>query len=448
MYEVATNTLALIFVLGVLVFVHELGHFMFAKLFGVGVEVFSLGFGKRLFGFQRGDTDYRVSALPLGGYVKMVGENPDEEITGSNLEYLSKPKWQRLIILIAGPAMNVILAFILTVGVYQLGVRVPADADDPVVLGMVEAESPAALAGLERGDRVETIDGERVEDWEDFRVRILISANQPLDFGVVRDGQDMVLEVTPEATAEQQTGRIGVTSPMPPAIGPVQEGGVAEAAGLREGDVVSAVNGAPIYHWNELITAISDNLDSSIALTVSRDAVDPFETTITPTATAEGLIDVGFAPVASNFFKLRSYPFGEALVEAGRELKRQSLLLGQILKRLFTGRMSVRTLSGPIEIARFSGQATRTGDPSVLMSFMAFISLQLGIINLLPIPVLDGGQIALILFEATIRRDLSLQVKERIMQVGVILLVSLMVVVLTLDVTKIVPDSWFNWLPF
>ncbi len=157
---------------------------------------------------------------------------------------------------------------------------------------------------------------------------------------------------------------------------------------------------------------------------------------------------MGFAPVASNFFKLRSYPLGEAVVEAGRELKRQSLLLGQILKRLFTGRMSVRTLSGPIEIARFSGQATRTGDPSVLMSFMAFISLQLGIINLLPIPVLDGGQIALILFEATIRRDLSLQVKERIMQVGVILLVSLMVVVITLDVTKIVPDSWFSWLPF
>jgi len=162
----------------------------------------------------------------------------------------------------------------------------------------------------------------------------------------------------------------------------------------------------------------------------------------------DGYLATGFAQIEEHVVKLRRYPFGEAIVEAGNELKRQSLLLGQILKRLFTGRMSVRTLSGPLEIAKFSGQATRTGDPAVLMSFMAFISLQLGIINLMPIPVLDGGQIALILFEAAIRRDLSMQIKERIMQVGVVLLVSLMVVVITLDVTKLLPASWFSWLPF
>jgi regulator of sigma E protease len=446
-FDIATNTLALIFVLGVLVFVHELGHFMFAKAFGVGVEVFSLGFGKRLFGFERGDTDYRVSALPLGGYVKMVGENPDEELSGTDLEYLGKPKWQRLIILLAGPAMNVILAFVLMVGVYQLGIRVPADADDPVVLGLVEADSPAALAGLQRGDRVVAVDGVPLEDWEEFRVRILISANQPLDFGVVRGGQSINIQVTPEATAEQQTGRIGVTSPRVPEIGPILEGGVAEAAGLQEGDVVTAVGGEPIYHWNQFVQALSDSLDTPLPLTVARGS-QSIDTALMPVMTEEGLLDVGFAPVAGQLFKLRSFPIGESISQAGQELKRQSLLLGQILKRLFTGRMSVRTLSGPLEIARFSGQATRTGDPSVLMSFMAFISLQLGIINLLPIPVLDGGQIAMILFEAAIRRDLSMAVKERVMQVGVIMLVSLMVVVITLDVTKLLPASWFSWLPF
>jgi len=446
-YDIATNTLGLILVLGVLVFFHELGHFMFAKLFGVGIEVFSLGFGKRLFGFRYGDTDYRVSALPLGGYVKMVGENPDEEITGSEVEYLSKPKWQRLIILVAGPAMNIMLAFVLTVAVYQLGVQVRADSDDPVVLGLVEPESPAAVAGRERGDRIVSVDGEPLDDWEQFRIRILISANQPLDLGVIRDGREMEIEITPEAATEQQTGRIGVTDPVPPEIGPVEEGGIADAAGLQQGDVVTAVEGQPIHHWNQLLEALADSVDEPLLLEVQR-GVSQFETSLTPRGNDEGLIQLGCAPVADHFIKLRRYPFNEALVEAGSELKSQSLLLGQILKRLFTGRMSVRTLSGPIEIARFSGQATRTGDPSVLMQFMAFISLQLGIINLLPIPVLDGGQIAMILFEAAIRRDLSLQVKERIMQVGVIILVSLMAVVITLDVTKLLPDSWLSWLPF
>jgi len=446
-FDIATNTLALIFVLGVLVFVHELGHFMFAKAFGVGVEVFSLGFGKRLFGFRRGDTDYIVSALPLGGYVKMVGENPDEDLDGSDLEYLSKPKWQRLIILVAGPAMNVVLAFALTVGVYQLGIRVAPDADDPVVLGLVEADSPADVAGLLRGDRVVSVDGVPLDDWEEFRVRILISANQPLDFGLIRDGQSMNLEVTPETTAEQPTGRIGVTSPRTALIGAVLEDGVAQTAGLQEGDVVTAIDGEPIYHWNEFVTALAESLDTPLALTLARGS-QSVETALTPVLTAEGLMDVGFAPALEQQFKLRSFPLGQSISQAGQELKRQSLLLGQILKRLFTGRMSVRTLSGPLEIARFSGQATRTGDPAVLMSFMAFISLQLGIINLLPIPVLDGGQIAMILFEAAIRRDLPMAVKERVMQVGVIMLVSLMVLVITLDVTKLLPASWVSWLPF
>lgn len=447
MFDIATNTLALIFVLGVLVFVHELGHFMFAKAFGVGVEVFSLGFGKRLFGFRRGDTDYIVSVLPLGGYVKMVGENPDEELHGSDLEYLGKPKWQRLIILLAGPAMNVILAFVLTVGVYQLGIRVQADADDPVQIGIVEPDSAAERAGLQRGDRVVTVDGKPLEDWEEFRISILISANEPLQLGIVRDGRELNIEVTPDVAEGQGSGILGVYSPVPPQIGPVEEGGLAEAAGLREGDVVTAINGEAVYHWNHLASALTDTPGAPLALTLSRGG-QIVQATLTPVVTDDGLLQIGFGRVAEHWLKLRSYPLGEAVVQAGRELKRQSLLLGQILKRLFTGRMSVRTLSGPLEIAKFSGQASRTGDPSVLMSFMAFISLQLGIINLLPIPVLDGGQITLILFEAAIRRDLSLQVKERIMQVGVVMLVSLMVVVITLDVTKLLPASWFSWLPF
>ncbi len=447
MLDVLVNALALLFVLGVLIFVHELGHFLVAKYFGVGVEVFSLGFGKRVAGFRRGDTDYRLSLLPLGGYVKMVGENPDEELTGADNEYLAKPKWQRFLVLLAGPTMNVALAFILTVGVYQLGIRVLADANDPVVIGLVQTDSPAEAAGLRPGDRVVSIDGETMPNWERFRIRILISADEPMSLGVIRDGAKITVPITPMASGEQGTGLIGVTAPVPPEVGPVTEGGIAASAGLRPGDLIVGIDGDDISHWNRLVEVLSGGAEQQLALSVDR-AGNRFETTLTPRLGDNDVLDVGFVPNPANFFEVRSYPLGQALVEAARKLGRDSLLLGEILKRLFTGRMSVRTLSGPIEIARFSGDATRTGDPSVVMSFMAFISLQLGILNLLPIPVLDGGQIALILFEGAIRRDLSLRVKERIMQVGLVILVSLMAVVLTLDLSKAIPDSWLAWLPF
>ncbi len=447
MLDVAVNTLALLFVLGVLIFVHELGHFLVAKYFGVGVEVFSLGFGKRVAGFRRGDTDYRLSLLPLGGYVKMVGENPDEDLTGAENEYLGKPKWQRFLVLLAGPVMNIALAFILTVGYYQLGIRVPADANDPVVIGLVQADSPAAAAGLLPGDRVVRVDGEDMPNWEQFRVRILISANQTISLGVVRGRAEIDVPITPMSSGEQGTGLIGVTAPVPPEVGPVADAGMAADAGLQPGDLIVGIDGELISHWNRLVELLSNGAGQQLMLSVDR-AGSRFETTLTPSVTDNDVLDVGFVPNPDNFFEVRSYPLGQAMVEAGRELRRQSVLLGEILKRLFTGRMSVRTLSGPIEIARFSGNATRTGDPSVVMSFMAFISLQLGILNLLPIAVLDGGQIALILFEGAIRRDLSLQVKERIMQVGLVILVSLMAVVLTLDVSKAIPDSWLAWLPF
>lgn len=447
MYDVSTNILALIFVLGVLVFVHEFGHFLMAKAFGVGVEVFSLGFGKRLFGFRRGDTDYRVSVLPLGGYVKMVGENPDEELRGSNLEYLGKPKWQRLLILVAGPAMNIVLAFVFTVAVYQLGIRVPFDSDQPVVIGLIESGSAAEAAGLQAGDRVLMVNGEPMADWENFRVRILIGADETLQLGIERDGQQLQLTATPERGESTATGRLGVYSVLEPEVGLVQEGGVAERAGLQVGDRIVAVDGITVNHYNTMADLLVERGGTEAVLSVARGG-SMIEVPLTSEVSESGQLLIGFAPDPDKLFKMRGYPLGESMGRAGAELRRQSVLLGEILKRLFTGRMSVRTLSGPIEIARFSGGAARTGDPSVLLSFMAFISLQLGILNLLPIPVLDGGQIAMILVEGAIRRDFSMQVKERIMQVGIILLVSIMAMVIVLDVTKLIPQSWTAWLPF
>lgn len=447
MFDIATNILALVFVLGVLIFVHELGHFAMAKAFGVGVEVFSLGFGPRLWGFRRGDTDYVLSALPLGGYVKMVGENPDEEVTGSELEYLSKPKWQRLLILIAGPFMNIVLAFVFTVAVYQIGINVQADSDQPVVVGMVESGSPAEMAGLRTGDRIVAVNGADMPDWDTFRVRVLIAPEEALELTVVRDGESLQVPVVPERVEGQETGRIGIASELPPEIGLVQDEGPAVAAGLQPGDLIVAVDGTDVGHYNEAVDLIAAAEGEPVRLDIRRGS-EVFETRFDPTTNEAGQLVIGWAPDPARIVKVRSYPLGESIVRAGAELKRQSVLLGEILKRLFTGRMSVRTLSGPIEIARFSGASARTGDPSVLLSFMAFISLQLGILNLLPIPVLDGGQITLILFEGAIGRDLSMQVKERIMQVGVFLLVSLMALVIVLDISKNIPTSWWDVLPF
>lgn len=447
MYDLVTNVLALILVLGVMIFVHELGHFLVAKAFGIGVEVFSLGFGKRILGFRRGETDYRVSLLPLGGYVKMVGENPDEELSGADDEYLTKPKWQRLLVLVAGPAMNVLLAFVLLVAVYSVGVPVQADADEPVVIGLVAEEGPAADAGLRAGDRVVSVDGEPLEDWEEFRLRILISAEQQLQLGVIRDGEPLTVPIMPETQGRQGTGVIGVYSPLAPEVGPVQEDGSADRAGLQRGDRIVAIAGEQVAHFNVMAEMLSERVGQETRLVVERDG-ERFETTLVPSRNEAGQLDVGFSPEPDNVFKLRRHPFGEAVVQAGAEMKRQTLLVAEIIGRLFTGRMSVKTLSGPIEIARFSGGAARTGNPSIVLSFMAIISLQLGLLNLLPIPVLDGGQIAVILFEGAIRRDLSLRAKERIMQVGLILLVSLMAMVITLDITKVLPESWLDWLPF
>ncbi len=448
MFDVLTNILALLFVLGVMIFIHEFGHFAMAKAFGIGVEVFSLGFGKRVAGFKRGDTDYRLSALPLGGYVKMVGENPDEKLRGADNEYLGKPKWQRFLVLVMGPAMNVVLAYVLFTSVYVVGIRVPAEADDPVTIGLIEADTAAASAGLRAGDRVVTINNEIVPNWEQFRLQILISANEELLFGIERGSQRLSIPITPrESDARSRAGYIGVAPPLAPQVGLVEEGGIAEAAGLQPGDLIVAVDGEAVSHFNRMAEALIERADMLTALTVERGG-ETFETSLTPQTDDAGIVTVGFGADAALLSKIRRYGFGEALVRAGSELRRQTLFVGEVVGRLFTGRMSVRTLSGPIEIARFSGAVARTGSPTALLSFMAMISLQLGLLNLLPIPVLDGGQIAMILFEGVIRRDLSMKVKERIMNVGLIMLVSLMVVVLTLDITKIIPASWLEYLPF
>ena len=448
MFDLATNVLALIFVLGVMIFVHEFGHFATAKYFGVHVEVFALGFGPRLFGFHRGETDYRVCVLPLGGYVKMKGENPDEPLSGATDEFLSRPKYQRFFVLLAGPAMNVALAFVLLTVVFTRGLQVETYQREPADIGWVLADAPAASSGLARGDRVVAIDGKPISNWQELRLQVLISGGQELELTVENEAGTRSVLVTPDRQPRTDQGFLGVVAAFDPVIGTVLEDSPAAAEGLRDGDRFVMVAGETIVDWSQVVEIIRDRAEEPTEITVDRDG-KRLAFTVTPrTLPVEygGRGSIGVIRVLE--IELRSYGFLGSMAQAATEIKRQTTLVGQILARLFTGRMSLRTLSGPIEIARYSGGAARTGDPFVLFFFMAIISLQLGLLNLLPIPVLDGGHITVLLFEGLIRRDLSLQVKEKMMTIGVVLLVTLMLVVITFDVIKSLPNGVGSLWPF
>jgi len=438
MLDILTNILSLFFVLGVMIFVHEFGHFATAKYFGVRVDVFALGFGPRLFGFRRGDTDYRVCALPLGGYVKMKGENPDEEICGEPDEFLSRPKYQRFLVLLNGPLMNVALAFVLFTIVFTHGIQVETWRDDPVLIGWIEPGSSAATTELAADDLIVAVDGDPMPTWQEFELRVMMSGGQEIDLTVQNNTGTRNISVVPERVGPSAQGKLGASPHFPPLIGSFVAGSPAEGSGLETGDRFVEINGAKVSHWAELLDVVSVNPGTPLDFVVDRGGTME-EFTITPAPRPENQGGGGALGVYRlQETELRNFSVVGAMGQSATEIRRQAGLVGEILARLFTGRLSVRTMSGPIEIARYSGAAARTLDPFMLFWFMAVVSLQLGLLNLAPVPVLDGGHIAVILFEGITRHDLSPQFKERMMTVGVVLLVTFMLVVITFDILKVV----------
>lgn len=422
----ATNLIAVIIVLGFLIFAHESGHFMFAKLFRVRVLVFSFGFGKRLFGFRKGDTDYRVSLIPLGGYVRMAGDNPEENVPGAPDEFLSKPKWQRFLILVAGPMMNVLIAvlfmaIVVMVGVEQAVIR-------PIVTS-VEAGTPAAKAGLAAGDRIVRLRGERVNDYHDVRMIISMNAGTPIEVVYERAGVQRNTTLTP-ARADGDfgpVGRAGVLFGSDPIVGRVEPGSPGAAAGILAGDRILRVNGKAITSLDEYASIANDQKAKPVALDIVR-AGQPLSVTIPPTTGDDAWRGV---LRQSKVLKLGVLPaLRYSLAENWKMLR----LTGAAVRRLFRPEGSVKELSGPINIARISGETMREAGVMGMLGLMAMISLQLGIMNLLPIPVLDGGHIMILLIEGIARRELSLRVKERIQQIGFAALATLMIVVLYNDV--------------
>jgi regulator of sigma E protease len=444
-----TTLLSFLFVLGVLVFIHELGHFLLARWNGVRVLVFSLGFGPKLLKVQRGDTEYCISAIPLGGYVKMAGENPEDPQTGADDEFLSKSKWQRFQILIAGPVMNILLAVVLLAAVLMRGADVLAYLDQPAVVGAVQQGSPAERGGIQPGDQITRFGTADVRTWEHLDMAVAARPEREVDVTVLRNGREEKLRIRPDLTelrtrsdARFEVGTIGVLPDVYPSVASFVPGKPAESSGLKPGDLILAVDGERMVFGSQVVEAISRKTgDKPIEFRVRRDGND---LTIPVTPYMEG-----DAAKVGMYMSEATRSFKPTPIEAiGMSIERNVEMSGMILntlKDLFTGEASPKQLMGPIGIAQVSGEAART-DLITLLGLMASISLNLGLLNLLPIPVLDGGHIFIMAIETISRRDFSLQVKEKMLFVGFVLLMTLMVTVIYNDLTRI---TWIeNLMPW
>jgi len=438
---VLTTLLAFVFLLGVLIFVHELGHYMMAKRIGIRVLTFSLGFGPKVLSFRRGDTEYCISAIPLGGYVKMAGETPEESRSGQPDEFLSRSKWERFQVLIMGPVMNIALAVVLTAVVLTFGAEVPIFEDQPAVVGAVEQGSPAEEAGIRPGDQILSVGGRTVATWGDAYVRIGARPNQKLAIVVKRDGRDVELPVKTGSEGKYDVGDIGVLPNVHPHFGEATApGSPAQRAGVKRGDMVLAVNGKPVIFGRHLIQEVAKNANTPITLTVSRNGqrMDLHPTPEGPPG--KGKIGV---QIFEQTKIIRPGPLGAIKMSVEKNYQWSGLIY-QTLVGLLTRETSPKQLMGPVAIAQLSGEYAELGWlPYFLL--MASISLNLGLLNLLPIPVLDGGHIFIMAIEGVARRDFSMKVKEKMLLAGFVILMMLMVTVIYNDLARI---QWIERLMF
>lgn len=513
--------LAFIFVIGILVFIHELGHFLVAKWKGVRVEKFSLGFGKKLMGFRSGETEYLVSMLPLGGYVKLYGEGGEanhiiEGVTpGSeadkagfkpgdkilridDIDLASFPTWKelastlrtnnereyifqlerqeerikiksmagnldglkvfsekeyprsfsnksiidRLMIVVAGPFMNFLLPFLFLPIVFLIGISVPAYLENAPVVGYVEPDSAANKAGFKKGDIVREINGKKVETWRDLNITFQSNPDIPLDVVVSRDGATKSIEFK-AAPSSQGIVEVGMSEPLEAKIGSVIDGSPASESGaLQKGDQILAVNGKRITDWYEMSSMIRDSREKEITLIVKRKDKDLSVSLIPRTIEGGTYPAIGVTPEREQI--LKKYGFLDAIIEGTKEAAKLifevTVLLFSFLFKLFSGQISLGTagksLAGPLLIAKVSGSAAESGLAS-LMQFTAFISINLAIINLFPIPMLDGGHVLYLTIESIKRKPLSQRTLEISQRIGLTVLIFIMFVAIFNDITRL-----------
>jgi regulator of sigma E protease len=456
------SILAFIVVLGITITVHEFGHFAMAKLLKIRVLVFSLGFGPKLLGFTHKGTEYRISPFPIGGYVKMAGEAFDDDRKGDPEEFLSHPRWHRFLVAVSGPMMNILLAVIIVASAFMQGVSVPQYPKEPAIIGPVAANTPAKKAGLRTGDRVISINRNNVNTWQDLEIALGTAPKDSLNLEVSRDNQILKLHIEPlKDQKEINPYVLGFRVPLSRAIiESVAEAAPAYKAGLRDGDEIISVrkNGQIGTTYSQILNIISESKGIPLDFEVRRLADAPEKGNAKETAATQGgrIHHFTVAPIEENgraiigfepYYPsdLQQFGLAKSLAQSVQRNYEDSILTFTLIGRIIKGSASIKTLSGPIGIAKISGSvarsAARTRSARDFIGLIGLISLQLGVFNLLPIPILDGGVIALLFIEGLMRRDLSIKLKERIFQSGFVFLILLMGFIVFNDLSKLINFS-------
>lgn len=429
-----TTIIASIVLIGVIVFIHELGHFTAAKLSNVKVEVFSLGFGPKLVGFRWGETEYVISAIPFGGFVKMEGESPEEDGEGGQVElsersFLAKPKRTRAFIVAAGPAMNFLLAIVIYIVLtYQTGMAVFITRQ----IGVVEDGSPASEAGLRPGDVVLEVGGGTVQNWDGIAKEIEGGLGSEVGLLVDRAGLNQTL--TMDLRDVEEYDDVGIDLYMPPVADSVVAGSPAEAAGMRPGDRIVMIEDRTVSTWQDIARSVEPAPGESLTISWMR-GDELLASTIRPDDVG-GIGKIGIVNDYVGEYELR--PVG-LLRSFERGIRNAAWMSIQIvnLPRLWLAGYPVRELlGGPVRISQLAGETLRLG-LGTFFAFIAAVSAQLSLINLLPIPVLDGGHLLVLGVEALARKPISMRQRIIAQQIGLALLIAFMVYVTLVDVSRL-----------
>ncbi len=430
-----------ILMLGVLVFIHELGHFAIAKWCGVKVLKFSLGFGPKLASHIHGETEYQVCAIPLGGYVQMLGEGTGEQ--GEDIELTAAEKLRsfaeqsvakRLAIVSAGPIMNLVLPLLILPLSFMVGVQMPTYLEAPAVIGYVVPESNGATSGFVAGDRIQAVNQVEVVNWNDANKSFISQAGDALLFTVERAGRQLQLEIAADNDSLQGMQALGFLPGQEARIGGLAANMPAAAAGIQEGDLIVKIGTYPIVSWYDLKGVIQKIGDQAVAVQIERGG-ELLEVELIPKQTGDnGAYLLGIAPAYSS--ELKRFGFVAAIGEGASRTWELIEMTVIFVQKLVTGNVSTKNIGGPITVVQIAGQAVQT-DISAILSVLAFISIQLGILNLLPIPILDGGHILFYLIELIIRRPVSIRIREMSQQVGMAMLLLLMVVAFYNDIVRL-----------
>lgn len=441
--------------IGILVFIHEFGHFAAAKLSGMRADVFAIGFGKRLFGYNKksgfsfgelpkdfdgeGHTDYRLSLLPLGGYVKiagMVDESMDTSFAEKEpqpYEFRAKPLWAKVFVITAGVFMNLMLAWIIFWGAnfFQGKPITPT-----TTLAYVEDGSPASLAGFVTGDKIISVNGKKVYNWEDLRAEIFINTlGENIYVNVLRAGAEQKLLVQRKLIPDDETQAMFlIPEGVKPAIGEVVKDSPAEKSGIKAGDILLAINDESLYSSQQATNIISSNKDQELKITIERNK-EKKDVFVTPGSDAK--IGVLIGTVFMGETQMKTYGAFESVYYGWKDIEKMTALTFSMIGKVFTGDVEFKkAFGGPIKIAQIAAKSADSGISSFLY-FLALLSLSLAILNIMPFPVLDGGHLVMILIESAIKREIPIKIKMAIQNTGLVLLLLLMAFIIYNDILSL-----------